>query len=443
MIRCLTLLAIAGGCLISASGTSTADWPQWRGDLQDGVAPAGDYPTHWDGQAGAQIRWNSPLPGRGGSTPVVSNGTAYLTAGIDDYNHLLAIDLQSGDVRWSLQAGTDKGSKHKKGSGSNPSAVTDGKHVVAYFRSGDLVCTDTEGSEIWSKNLQDMYGTDTLWWDLGSSPLLTDDAVIVAVQHSNETEVRDETVSVGYLVALKISTGDVIWKTDRNTDAPVEASQSYSTPVLVNVGGEDLIAVLGADHATLHRLTDGVMVGDVGGFNPDEEKYFRSIASPAATGSVLVCSYSRGDTVTAIDMMAMLAGKGRDAVLWTRDDMGSDVPTPAVADGVVYLVEDGKQRSGRGTVTAVDAKTGDVKWEVSTPKSRIGFSSSPLIAGDHLYVIAEDGTTHVIGPLSADQPKLIASNSLAKQDGITVASPVPVASGFLIRTRESLYRIGE
>ena len=402
-------------------------WSQWRGADQDGVAPGSGYPVQWS--EGKGVAWNTKIPGNGGSTPVVANGTAYLTSGIDGRNTLLAIDAEEGKIQWQVTLGEDRGGKHRKGSGSNPSAVTDGEHIIAYFRSGDIGCVDTSGKIQWQLNLQDRFGEDTLWWDLGTSPLLTDSAVIVAVMQTGPS----------YLVALDKETGEQLWKQDRMLGAPKESAQSYTTPLLVNADGQQAIAVMGADHLTLHDAETGEMIGKVGGFNPAQEQFFRSISSPVADGNIIVCPYARGATLTAVNLDQLAAGAGKDAVVWFRGDLGSDVPTPAAENGRVYVVGDQKRNKGR--ISCLDLHSGDTLWEVRLPKSRIGYSSSPLVAGNRLYVTGEDATTYVIGPLDQAQPKLIATNTLGDDAQYTVASPVPVGSDLLIRSRHRLYRI--
>ncbi len=105
-------------------------------------------------------------------------------------------DVATGKKLWSIDAGTDRGGKHRKGSGANPSAVTDGKQVFGYFRSGHVVAADVNGKVLWTKNLQEEFGEDTLWWDLGTSPLLTDGALVIAVMQTGPS----------YLVALNKQT---------------------------------------------------------------------------------------------------------------------------------------------------------------------------------------------------------------------------------------------
>lgn len=418
---CFTVLSVA-------VATGDDSWPQWRGPGQNGVAAAGEFPVTWDEDS--HVAWKKEIPGKGSSTPVIASGVAYVTSGLDEKNVLIAIDAETGEIQWQTDLGPDRGNKHKKGGGSNPSPAIDDGKVFAYFRSGDLACVSAaDGQMIWQINLQDKFGEDTLWWDLGSSPMLTSSAVVVAVMQTGPS----------YLVALNKENGEVMWKEDRMLGAPEEAAQSYSTPIAVTINEKPGIAAMGADHLTLHDAATGKTIGKLGGFNPTDHKYFRSIASPVAEGDIVVCPYARGESVTAVRMSDLASGKGAKAIAWFRDDLGSDVPTPAIHDGRVYLVGDGK--SSRGTVWCLDLKTGETLWTVETPKSRIGFSSSPLVANDHLYVTGEDALTHVIGPLSSETPTVVASNELGDDESFTVASPVPVKDGLLLRSKSNLYRI--
>jgi hypothetical protein len=412
---------------LPTTSSAVDSWPQWRGEHQNGVATGDDFPVQWSAVTG--IAWQTDLPGMGGSTPIISNGTAYITTGAEGKNQLLAFDLETGKRKWAVTVGADRGNKHRKGSGSNPSPVVDGDNIFAYFRSGDLASIDSNGKTLWSKNLQSLFGEDTLWWDLGSSPVLTETAIVIAVMQSGPS----------YLVAFDKKTGRELWKFDRTLPAPEEAAQSYSTPIVVSVKGKEAIAVMGADHLTINRASDGKLLGKLGGFNPNQEKYWRSISSPVADGNIILCPYARGDTLTAVDIESLVNGRQKDAIIWFRDDLGSDVPTPAAYQGRVYVVADGK--ASKGTVSCVNLKSGETEWTIKLPKSRGGYSSSPLIAGNHLYVTQENGTTFVLGPLDNEQPDLVSTNAIEDDEPFTVASPVPYQESLLLRSRHKLYRI--
>lgn len=414
---------------LATTAAAADSWPQWRGKFQNGVATGNNFPTQWSQEHG--IAWETDLPGQGGSTPVTANKTAYITTGVQEKNQLLAFDLETGKQKWAVALGSDRGGKHRKGSGSNPSPIVDGDHIFAYFRSGDLASVDSSGKVRWAKNLQSLFGEDTLWWDLGSSPVLTESAIVVAVMQSGPS----------YLVAFDKNTGEELWKFDRVLNAPEEAAQSYSTPIVVSVKGEEAIAVMGADHLTINRASDGKLLGKLGGFNPNQEQYWRSISSPVADGNIILCPYARGDTLTAVDIDLLAEGKGKDAILWFRDDLGSDVPTPAAGGGRAYVVSDGK--SSKGVITCVNLVNGKSEWTVQLPKSRGGYSSSPLIAGNHMYVTQENGTTFVLGPLNAVQPAIVSKNVVSDDEPFTVTSPIPYQESLLLRSRHKLYRIVE
>jgi outer membrane protein assembly factor BamB len=146
---------------------------------------------------------------------------------------------------------------------------------------------------------------------------------------------------------------------------------------------------------------------------------------------VVVAPYARGATVTAIK----LGGSGdvtKSQVLWTKDDLGADVPTPAAKDGKAYICTD------KGELACIDIPTGKVLWQVKAEKHSKAYSSSPILAGGNVYLTREDGTTFVVD--TATQ-KTIAGNGLAGE--FTVATPVFVDGTILIRTYDNLYCIGD
>ena len=413
-LRCASLLIL----FLVATVARADNWPQWRGPDGNGVARGTSFPTTWTKDS--NVLWRVPLPGRGASTPIVWQDRIFLTCGAEGQNTALCYDL-AGKPVWSVKLGAERAGKHVKASGSNPSPVTDGNSVFVYFKSGELAALDMAGKVLWETNLQKTYGDDTLWWDLGTSPVLTDKHLVVACMHSGPS----------FLVAFDKATGKVAWKHDRNLDAPVEATQSYSTPVVVTDSkGVQTIYVLGADHVTAHAATDGHELWRVGGLNPEQNGYFRSIASPVIVGDVLIAPYARGNTITAI----RLGGSGdvtQSHVLWTRKGIGSDVPTPTAVQGKLYVCTD------RGEVACLDVATGNELWRERVEKNRNGFSASPILAGNKLYVTREDGTTFV---LEQGEPfRVIATNPL---DEFTVATPVFVNGKILLRTYDHLYCIG-
>jgi len=425
---CIIVIA-CGGTLARAD-----DWPNWRGAGLDGVAPGRETVTEWlspgaDGTGGQNILWRVPLPGLGASTPAVWGDQVVVTCGIDGQDAVICLD-RAGRERWRRVLGAERPGKHKKATGSNPSPVTDGTHVWVYFKSGELACLAlADGGLVWRTNLQDRFGEDSLWWDLGTSPVLTNKAVVVAVMQTGPS----------YLVAFDRTTGGLLWKHDRMLDAPEEAAQSYSTPLVLAgdpARGEpaELLVVLGADHVTAHDAADGRELWRVGGLNPEGNRFFRSIASPVAVGDLVVAPYARGGTITAIRR----GGRGDVTgthVAWGRKDLGADVPTPAARDGRVVVCTD------KGLVVGLDAATGTTLWQMELPRNRNAYSSSPVIAGGRVILTREDGASWVLAVPESGRsaPEIVGTGRVAE---MTVATPVCVDGRIFLRTHDSLWCIG-
>ena len=77
--------------------------------------------------------WRTQLPGKGCSTPICLDERIYLTAPVDGRDALLCYDLQ-GAEQWRAVFGQENAGKHRNGSGSNASPVTDGQGVYRVFQ---------------------------------------------------------------------------------------------------------------------------------------------------------------------------------------------------------------------------------------------------------------------------------------------------------------------
>jgi outer membrane protein assembly factor BamB len=190
---------------------------------------------------------------------------------------------------------------------------------------------------------------------------------------------------------------------------------------------------VGGDHVTCHSAADGRELWRVGGLNPEQNKFFRSIAGPVVSDGIVIAPYARGDTITGI----RLGGSGDVTdthVVWRLSEAGSDVPTPAAVNGRFYVCRDKAAQ-----VDCRDVATGNVVWSQSLSKNRNAFSASPIVAGGNVYCTREDGVTFV---LDAATGAIQSENPLQEGD-FTVATPVLVDGQVLLRTFARLYCIGK
>ncbi len=397
-----------------------AEWRSWRGPLGKGSVEQGSYPVKFGAD---KYLWRTELPGKGCSTPIFLNGMIYLTAPADVQDALVCYDFE-GQEQWRTSFGAENAGKHRNGSGCNASPVTDATAVFVYFKSGTLAAVAPDGKVRWKTDLVQRFGKDTLFWDHGTSPVLTEKHVVMARMHKGES----------WLAAFDKTTGEMAWKVARNYSTPVECDHGYSTPLVIAYQGKESILVWGAEHLTIHNATDGQVSWSCGNFNPEGNKLWPSISTPVIVGSMAVIAYGRNDRGIPRLHGIRLAGSGDVTPtnhVWKRDDVGTFVPTPVVYKGRVILVRD------RGEVASIDASTGKTIWEAAFPKHRSNYYASPLIAGDKLYAPREDGTVFVAS-IANDKFELLSENNMAEP---VISSPVPISNRLLIRGEKHLFCI--
>jgi len=409
----LFLLSVQSGLAAEAP-----DWRSWRGPLANGCVELGNYPVRFGAD---KYLWRTELPGKGCSTPILLKGMIYLTSPADANDALLSYDFH-GAEKWRAVFGKENPGKHRNGSGCNASPVTDGKAVFVYFKSGALAAVELDGKVRWKTDLVERFGKDTLFWDHGTSPVLTDRYVVMARMHQGES----------WLAAFDKDTGEMAWKVARNYSTPTECDHGYTTPLVIQHQGKESILVWGAEHLTIHNATDGQVSWSCGNFNPDANKLWPAIATPVIVGDMVVIAYGRNDRGIPRLHGIRLTGSGdvtQTNHVWKRDDVGTFVPTPAQYKGRVILVRD------RGEVACIDPATGKTIWEGAFPKNRANYYASPLIAGDKLYAPREDGIVFVAS-VANDKFELLSENDMAES---VIGSPVPALNRIFIRGEKHLF----
>jgi outer membrane protein assembly factor BamB len=402
---------------LSFSADASPNWPQWRGPHENGSTKDGTYPVKWDA---TKVLWKAALPGKGCSTPIVWEQRIFLTAPVSDQDAALAFDW-NGKQLWRTTLGTEKAGKRGNSSGCNPSAVTDGKSVFVYFKSGTLAGLDLAGKVRWQTNLVTAFGAESLFWDQGTSPVLTEDSVVVARMHHGDS----------WVAAFDKASGQLRWKVARNYETPVEGDNSYTTPLVSGSPGKEVILVYGAEHLTAHAAADGKLLAECDGFNPRKMGYWPTVASPVMAGEIVVVSSGRADRGQGRLHGIRLGKKNGGPDLqraWERENAGTFVPTPAEYEGKIYIVRD------KGEVDCINPADGKTLWHDTMPKSNKSYFSSPTIAGGKMYIAREDGVVFVAkidGKL-----ELVAENQMEEQ---IIASPVPAGNSLLLRGDRHLF----
>lgn len=95
--------------------------------------------------------------------------------------------------------------------------------------------------------------------------------------------------------------------------------------------------------------------------------------------------------------------------------------------------------TNRGRLTCLDAKSGEKLWESNLPKAPQVYYSSPLLVGDQIYCVREDGMVFS-GKITKDGLSDIKSHAL--EEGV-IASPISVGGRLIFRSDKSLFCFGK
>src|SRR5690348_6791124 len=76
------------------------NWPQWRGPTGQGISNEKNLPTRWSKTE--NVKWRTPLPDRGNSTPIVCNNRIFVSQAIESENKrtVLCLNREDGKIVW-------------------------------------------------------------------------------------------------------------------------------------------------------------------------------------------------------------------------------------------------------------------------------------------------------------------------------------------------------
>lgn len=389
---------------------AAADWPCWRGVNRDNIAaPGQDPPLHWSKTE--NVLWKIEVPYRGHGSPCLWGDSIFLPTADDqaEAQYLLCYDRRTGQKRWQTEVHR-KGFVHihRKGSHASATPACDGRLVFMPFVVQDAIwlsALDLDGKIVWQKRLgdfQSMHG-------FAASPLVYKSLVIVAA----------DSVKNSFLAAVHRQTGQIVWKADR----PSYKLGTYASPTLGHVAGRDQLL----HHGPMKVFSYDPLTG--------KELWTCDGPSEAACSTM---SFGRNLVYSSVgyprrNMLCIRADGSGDVtkthVAWSKKNGMTDVPSLLLADGLLYMVEDG------GTATCFEADSGQVVW---TGRLEGQFSSSPVLAGGRIYVVNEKGVAFVLK--AGGKFELVARNDL--DDG-GFATPVICGSRIYLRTLHWLYCLGK
>ena len=238
--------------LLLGSPATAGDWPRFRGPDGSGISGDPNIPLTWS--ESENLRWKTPLPGVGSSSPIVVGDRIFVTCfsgeGDSLARHLVCVNRKAGEIAWTKTVAAEQpedryqGYLTEHGYASNR-PVTDGDRVYVFFGKTGVLAFGLDGQPHWQVNVG--KESSNRRWGSAASLVLYKDTVIVNASEESQS-----------IRALEKATGKEVWNAQAGS-----LELAYGTPTLMtlaqrprSVTGSCFFAP--ASSCTAWRRTDSV-----------------------------------------------------------------------------------------------------------------------------------------------------------------------------------------
>jgi len=382
-----------------AATATPAEWPGFRGPNRDSIIHNVRINTDWSASPPVEM-WRRPI-GPGWSSFAVRGDRLYTQEQRGDDEIVACYKVSTGEPVWRH---SDRVRFWESNAGAGPRATPtlDNDRVYAFGATGVLNALDAgNGGVLWSRNAATDTGIKIPDWGFASSPLVTDDLVVVAVS--------------GQLAAYDARTGAPRWKGPKG-------GAGYSSPHLVTIDGVPQILLLRGSRTISVAPGDGKLLWEhvwdpgVGIVQP----------ALAADGDVLITT---GDAMGGLGIRRVAAAKGSAG--WNVEERWTSRGLKPYFND--YVVHEGYAYGFDGSILAcINLEDGTRKWK----GGRYGNGQLVLLADqDLLLVVSEEGELALV-QAKPDQFTEVAK--FPALDGKTWNHPVLVRDVLLVRNGEEM-----
>jgi len=373
---------------------SEAEWPCFRGTHRNGVIEGIAIKTDWSLNPPVEV-WRR-LVGPGCSSFAVIGPHLYTQEQIDEQEAISCYDLNSGSAIWKHTYEARFWDSHA-GAGPRSTPTLKNGRVYTLGATGILTVVDElDGSLIWTVDAAADAGVELPGWGFASSPLVVDDAVIVAI--------------AGKLAAYDLSNGQSRW-------SGPEGGESYSSPHLITIDGVEQVLMMSGKGVLSFRPSDGEILWEYVSEGP------RIVQPAVCANGDLVIDVGGAKGLTRISV-------AREAGEWTiHEHWKSTRLKPNFNDFVIY---EGHAYGFEGpSLACLDLEDGQRTWKAGR-------------YGGQLLLLAEQGLLIVLtekGDLALVEARPDRHEELARIpaiEGKTWNHPVMVGDLLLVRNTQEM-----
>ncbi len=442
----LGVAALTSKPAVALAAVVDTNWPSFRGQNAGGVADGYVTATDWSVPDERNVAWRTPIPGQGHSSPIVWGDRLFVTtavSGMADPELRVglygSIEPVADDTvhRWEVHC-LDKNTGRPLWSRVAREGVP---KIKRHTKATHANCTPaTDGERVvaffGSEGLHCYTVDGEFVWeeDLG----VLDSGFFVAPEaqwgfasspiiHDGMVVVQCDVQENSFIAAFSIDDGEELWRTPR-VDVP-----TWSTPTIYEHSDGARIAVNGYHHMAGYDAATGDEVWRMAGSGDIP------VPTPVVANGLVYITKAHGDGAPLYAVRATASGDitlgdseaSNDDIAWSTPGNGAYMQTPLVYGDYLYSCRD------NGVLKCYEATSGALVYEERLGTGGTGFTASPIAADGKLYFTSEYGTVYVLAP--GPELRTLATNEL---DEICMASPAASAGTLYFRTRGHVVAIG-
>lgn len=443
------VFAFTAALLVAGSNLAAAEavrgWLAWRGPEQNGFSRETGLPDKVDPK---NPLWRAEFPGA--STPVIANGKLYIMGylgdGADLQEGIACFDAETGKQIWSQRYNDFiSDTIYGRYATSSPTIDPETGNVYMQGTQGILAGFTPDGKLLWKKSLMEEFGRLTFPNARTASPVIEGDLVITRGITANWGA---QGPAADRFYAFDKKTGELVWSSSPS-DRPKD--NSFSHPYVTTRGGKRvLFSALGDGSVAAVNARTGEALWRVplfrAGINAtvlvhNNDKLIAIFGVPYEPGQLVALRIPDVSPTNGVPVVI----ERKDVELWAAE-ISTSTSSPILVGDMVYVVAE------KGDLCAVNANNGEIKW-----KLKLGIeqrNSCPFYADGKLYVpMLEDpagkgsgegaeagakGAFYIIKP--GDQPEVIQH---AELDGTCFGTPVAYNGKLYMQTKKYLYCWGK
>ncbi len=427
------------------AATPVHGWLDQRGPYKSGFSDEKNLPDTLDAN---HPLWSVDFPGQ--STSVVANGKVYIMGysgeGPDLQEGVSCFDADTGKLLWrQLYNDFLSDTIYLRYATSSPAADPETGNVYIQGTQGILAAFSADGKTLWNHSLMETYGRLTFPNGRTASPAVDGDLVItrgITANWGANGPAGDR------FYAFDKNTGDLVWSSSPG-DRPKD--NSYSHPYFTFIDGRRVFFSATGDGSVVcvnARTGDPIWRVPMAkaGINStlvvhNNERIIAIYGTPYEPGQMVALKIPKVVPTNSVNAPIVIERSALE--LWSLD-LSTSSSSPILAGDRVYVVAE------KGDLNCVDVISGKILW-----KMKLGIeerNACPLYADGKLYVPMLDdpdvkseggeagskGAFYIIKPNDQEGKML----SHAALDGRCFGTPTAYNGKIYIQTTKKLYCFG-